>query len=49
MKEDYQPTKGGVKDEAKLVPNKTWVEGLFVVTIIVRVELMGGVLAGVEL
>ena len=49
MKEDYQPTKEGVEDKATLVPNKTWVEGLFVVTVIIRVELMGGLLAGVEL
>ena len=49
MKENYQSTKGGAEDEATLVPNKTWVKGLFVVTVIIRVELMGGVLAGVEL
>ena len=61
MKRDYQPTDGGVEDEATLVPSTTgcssvliakvvsWVEGRSVVIVIVGFKLMGGVLVGAEL
>ena len=61
LKEDCQPTNGGVEDEATLVPDTTrrssvliakvvsWVDGRSAVIVIVGFELMGGVLSSVEL